>query len=93
MSKSFLMSAVAAALLVCGIVSSSTSSAAKPAASRSETAALIAPAELQLRPPQVDCRFVACASDFDCAISPCSANSCSNPLPGQAFGRCTVRPQ
>ena len=95
MSKSILLSAVAAALLTFGVGLTSESSTASAAAPRDQSSyPVTTPTQLQLHPTQVDCRFVACVDDQDCAISSgCSANSCSNPAPGQAFGRCTVRPR
>jgi hypothetical protein len=96
LNRSVMMTLVAGVLICCGVALGGQST---PAEARSVSAPEVSESipgftTLQLQPSVVDCRFVACASDEDCAItSGCSHNLCSNPATGQAFGRCTVRPQ
>ena len=95
-NRPLLLTFVIGVLTVCGIALSSQSSVAEAGSAPASQASLAVatPDALQLHAPSIDCRFVACASDFDCQItSGCSLNACSRPAPGQAFGRCTVRPQ
>jgi hypothetical protein len=95
-NRPFLLTFVIGALTVCGIALTSQSSVAEAGSAPASRASHVVatPDALQLHAPSIDCRFVACASDFDCQITTgCSHNTCSNPAPGQAFGQCTVRPQ
>lgn len=96
LNRWFSLTSVAFVLTTGGIALSNRPSLAEASAGATAEASCPLPAlaSLQVQPTGVDCRQVACASDFDCEISQaCSNNTCSHPAPGQAFGSCTVQPQ